>query len=119
VIDGGLSDAERIAICQATIQALNRRDLESYFSHMHADYAIRTDPSWEGGPVLAERAALSRFLGETFEYWPELEYEFLKGPEVIGERVVTRDRWRGRRAGEEEWTNLAVYWAAREFAQAR
>jgi hypothetical protein len=111
LLSGGLSDAEKIAICRGAIHALNDRDLDRYFAFMHPDYAIRTDPTWDGGQVFAERAALTRFFRGTFEYWAELEYEFLEDPEVIGDRVLTRDRWRGRRPGDEEWTNLASYWA--------
>jgi hypothetical protein len=115
VLGAGPSDAERIAICRAVIEALNDRNLETYFSFVQPDYAIRTDPAWDGGAVLAERAALTRFLEQTFAHWDELRYEFAEGPEVIGDRVLTRDRWSGRRSGEAEWTNVAGYWAVASF----
>jgi hypothetical protein len=115
MLEAGLPDAEKIARCRAAIAALNDRDVDRYFSFMHADYAIRTDPTWDGAGVLAERAALRRFFEETFDYWAELEYEFVEGPEVIGERVLSRDRWRGRRSDEDEWTNIAAYWAVATF----
>jgi hypothetical protein len=115
VLEAGSSDAEKIAVCRGVIAALNERDLERYFSFMQPDNAIRTDPAWEGGEIFAERAALIRFFAETFAYWQELEYEFVEGPEVTGDRVLTRDRWRGRRTGEREWTNLASYWAVATF----
>jgi hypothetical protein len=85
-------------------------------SSVRPDYAIRTDPAWDGGQVLAQRAALTRFFAETFAYWDELEYEFLEDPEVIGDRVLTRDRWRGRRRGQREWTSLASYWGVATFS---
>ena len=34
---------------------------------------------------------------------------------MISERVLSRDRWRGRRSGEEDWTNIAAYWAVATF----
>jgi hypothetical protein len=115
VLDEGLSDAAKLAVCHGVIAALNDRALDRYFAYMHADYAIRTDPSWDGGGVLAQRPALRRFFEETFDYWAELEYGFVEGPEVIGERVLSRDRWRGRNPGDEEWTTIASYWAVATF----
>jgi hypothetical protein len=34
---------------------------------------------------------------------------------LIGQRVLTRDRWRGRRRDQNDWTNLASYWAVATF----
>jgi hypothetical protein len=99
------------------VEALNARDLARYFLLVHPDFAIRIHADDSGEvEVVAGRRALRSFFGALFEQWTELSYEFAFGPEIVGDCVVSYDKWTGERVGGDgSRQTIARYWAVGTF----
>ena len=78
------------------VEALNARDLPAYFAHTCRDYEIRTHRDDGAIEVVAGRRGIERFFEAFLGEWDELTYEFLEGPEVVKDVIISHDRWSAR-----------------------
>ena len=78
------------------VEALNNRDLPAYFAHTCRDYEIRTHRDDGTIEVVAGRRAIERFFETFLDEWDELTYEFIDGPHLVKDVVLSHDRWSAR-----------------------
>ena len=97
--------AQRIEVSKRCVQALNERDFDAYLECLTPDFVLCTAAEAPGGSFEVTRAHLIRFFLEFLPQWDGVRYEFVDGPQAIGdERVIARDRWIGtpRGSGREQ-----------------
>jgi SnoaL-like protein len=86
---------QRISVARDCIEALNQRDFDAYFACVTSDFVLTTGPLDPGQRVSVTRTQLRRFFESFLGDYDNVRYEFLEGPEPIGDRLFSRDRWSG------------------------
>ena len=86
---------ESLTIGEESLRRFNAGDLDGFWTLIHPDCVLVTDPAWPGGGRFEGREAYRTFMAQFLEAFDGIQLETMGEPQEVGDVALFRARWVG------------------------